>query len=116
LATFGNFIVKGTLIRGRAPSWSSSRWLCATFRPSCYYWSISCNRTNIFPFFYIICTYCLIQIILNVNLSTKVRRYLKSGKYREKFVEVIIFHKTFSATDSAEFCPDKLIICWKQNY
>jgi len=58
-----------------------------------------------------ICTYCLIQIILNVNLSTKVRRYLKSGKYREKFVEVIIFHRTFSATDSAEFCPDKLIIC-----
>jgi hypothetical protein len=60
---------------------------------------------------FLICTYCLIQIILNVNLSTKVRRYLKSGKYREKFVEVIIFHRTFSATDSAEFCPDKLIIC-----
>ena len=62
-------------------------------------------------FFSIICTCCLIQIILNVNLSTKVRRYLKSGKYREKFVEVIIFHKIFSPTDSAEFCPDKLIIC-----
>ena len=62
-------------------------------------------------FFSIICTYCLIQIILNVNLSTKVRRYLKSGKYREKFVEVIIFHRTFSATDSAKFCLDKLIIC-----
>ncbi len=60
---------------------------------------------------FLICTYCLIQIILNVNLSTKVRRYLKSRKYREKFVEVIIFHRTFSATDSAEFCPDKLIIC-----
>jgi hypothetical protein len=60
---------------------------------------------------FLICTYCLIQIILNVNLSTKVRRYLKSGKYREKFVKVIIFHRTFSATDSAEFCPDKLIIC-----
>jgi hypothetical protein len=64
-----------------------------------------------FILFFIVCTYCLIQIILNVNLSTKVRRYLKSGKYREKFVEVIIFHRTFSATDSAEFCPDKLIIC-----
>ena len=36
-------------------------------------------------FFSIICTYCLIQIILNVNLSKKVRRYLKSGKYHEKF-------------------------------
>ena len=62
-------------------------------------------------FISIICTCCLIQIILNVNLSKKVRRYLKSGKYCEKFVEVIIFHRTFSATDSAEFCPDKLIIC-----
>jgi hypothetical protein len=60
---------------------------------------------------FLICTYCLIQIILNVNLSTKVRRYLKSGKYREKFVEVIIFHRAFSATDSAKFCLDKLIIC-----
>jgi len=37
LATFGNFIVKGTLIRERAPSWSSSRRLWATFRPGCYY-------------------------------------------------------------------------------
>ena len=36
-------------------------------------------------FISIICTCCLIQIILNVNLSTKVRRYLKSGKHREKF-------------------------------
>jgi len=65
------------------PSWSSSRRLWATFRPGCYYWNISCNRTNIF--FSIICTYCLIQIILNVNLSKKVRRYLKSGKHLEKF-------------------------------
>ena len=53
-------------------------------------------------FFSIICTYCLIQIILNVNLSKKVRRYLKSG---------LFFHRTFSAPDRAEFCPDKLIIC-----
>ena len=30
-------------------------------------------------------TYCLIQIILNINLSKKVRRYLKSGKHLEKF-------------------------------
>jgi hypothetical protein len=36
-------------------------------------------------FISIMCTCCLIQIILKVNLSTKVRRYLKSGKYREKF-------------------------------
>jgi len=68
LATFGNFIVKGTLIRGRAPSWSSSRWRWALFRPGYYCWSISCNRTNIFFSFSKICTYCLIQIILNVNL------------------------------------------------
>jgi len=36
-------------------------------------------------FISIMCTCCLIQIILNVNLSTKVRRYLKNGKYCEKF-------------------------------
>ena len=35
-----------------------------------------------------ICTYCLIQIILNVNLSKKkVQRFLKSGKHREKFCQ-----------------------------
>ncbi len=33
------------------------------------------------------CTCCLIQIILNVNLSKKVRRYLKSGKHLEKFCQ-----------------------------
>jgi len=39
-------------------------------------------------FFSIICTYCLIQIILNVNLSKKkVQRFLKSGKHREKFCQ-----------------------------
>jgi len=33
----------------------------------------------------VMCTCCLIQIILNVNLSTKVRHYLKSRKHCEKF-------------------------------
>ena len=36
-------------------------------------------------FISIMCTCCLIQIILNVNLSTKVQRYLKSRKHRGKF-------------------------------
>jgi hypothetical protein len=36
-------------------------------------------------FISITCTCCLIQIILNINLSTKVRCYLKSGNHREKF-------------------------------
>jgi len=29
----------------------------------------------------------------------------------EDFVKVNFFHETFSAIDSAEFCPGKLIIC-----
>jgi len=38
-------------------------------------------------FISVTCTYCLIQIILNVNLSTEIRSYLKSRKRRESYAE-----------------------------
>ncbi len=42
-------------------------------------------------FIFIMCTCCLVQIILNINLSKKVRRYLKSGKHCEKFLSRSLF-------------------------